>query len=53
VVVAVLLVVLGPAGPNTTAAFAVVELLMMDVRTLETCGAAHKRQVMNLRNFYI
>jgi len=35
VVVAVLLVVVGPAGPK--AATAVVELLMMGVRTSETC----------------
>ena len=32
------------------AATAVVELLMMDVRTPETCGAVHKRQVTNLGN---
>jgi len=51
VVIAVLLVVVGPAGPTTTnstpyhhapnvkpeAVTAVVELLMMDVRTPETC----------------
>jgi hypothetical protein len=49
-VIAVLLVVVGPAGPTTThhcyhhaptvkleAATAVVELLMMGVRKLETC----------------
>ena len=41
VVVAALLVV---------AATAVVELLMMGVRTPETCSAVHKRQVINLRN---
>jgi len=32
------------------AATAVVELLMMDVRTPETCRAVHKCQVINLRN---
>ena len=32
------------------AATAVVELLMMGVRTPETCCAVHKRQVINLRN---
>jgi hypothetical protein len=32
------------------AATAVVELLMMGVRTPETCWAVHKRQVINLRN---
>jgi hypothetical protein len=32
------------------AAIAVVELLIMVVRTPETCGAVHKRQVINLRN---
>jgi len=32
------------------AATAVVELLMMDVRTPETCWAVHKRQVIKLRN---
>jgi len=32
------------------AATAVVELLMMGVRTPETCSAVHKRQVINLRN---
>jgi len=35
------------------AATAVVELLMMDVRTPETCSATHKRQVINLRDFCI
>jgi hypothetical protein len=35
------------------AATAVVELLMMGVRTPETCLAVHKRQVINLRNYYI
>ena len=37
VVVAMLLVVVGPAGPTTTNSTAVVELLMMGVRTPETC----------------
>jgi hypothetical protein len=32
------------------AATAVIELLMMGVRTPETCWALHKRQVINLRN---
>jgi hypothetical protein len=32
------------------AATAVVELLMMDVRTSETCLAVYKRQVRNWRN---
>jgi len=32
------------------AATAAVELLMMGVRTPETCLAVHKRQVINLRN---
>jgi hypothetical protein len=32
------------------AATAVIELLMMGVRTPETCSAVHKRQVINLRN---
>jgi hypothetical protein len=32
------------------AATAVVELLMMGVRTRDTCWAVHKRQVINLRN---
>ena len=32
------------------AATADVELLMMGVRTPETCWAVHERQVMNLRN---
>jgi len=32
------------------AATAVVELLIMGVRTPETCWAVHKRQVINLRN---
>jgi hypothetical protein len=36
---------------KTEAATAVVELLMMGVRTPETCWAVHKRQVINLRNF--
>jgi hypothetical protein len=60
----VLLVVVGPDRPEhdqqhcyyhvptmkPEAATAVVELLMMGVRTLETCWAVHKRQVINLRN---
>jgi hypothetical protein len=33
------------------AATAVVELLMMGVRTPETCSAVHKRQLINLRNY--
>jgi hypothetical protein len=32
------------------AATAVVELVMMGMRTLETCWVVHKRQVINLRN---
>ena len=32
------------------AATAIVEFLMMGVRTPETCWATHKRQVINLRN---
>jgi hypothetical protein len=65
VVVAVLLFVVGPVNwpdhdqqhcyhhaptvkPET--ATAVVELLMMGVRTPETCWAVNKRQVINLRN---
>jgi hypothetical protein len=58
VVVAALLVVVGPTTTNSTAtitlqvkpeaATAVVELLMMCVRTPETCWAVHKRQVINL-----
>jgi len=35
------------------AAIAVVELLMMSVRTTATCSAVHKRQVINLKNFSI
>jgi hypothetical protein len=35
------------------AAAAVVELLMMGVRTPETCRAVHKRQVINLRDYCI
>jgi hypothetical protein len=61
----VLLVVVGPAGRpdhdqqhryhhapkvKPQAAAAVVELLMMGVRTLETCWAVNKRQVINLKN---
>jgi hypothetical protein len=68
VVIAVLLVVVGPAGRRDhdqphcyhhaptvkpEAATAVVELLMMGVRTPETCWAVHKRQVINLRNYCI
>ena len=60
-VVAVLLVVVGPNhnqqycyhhAPTVKpeAATAVVELLMMGVRTPETHWAVHKRQVINLRN---
>jgi hypothetical protein len=65
-VVAVLLVVVGPAGrparprPTTLlplrsngkpeAATAVVELLMMGIRMPETCWAVFKRQTINLRN---
>jgi hypothetical protein len=30
-----------------------VELMMMGVRTPETCSAVHKRQVKNLRNYLI
>jgi hypothetical protein len=62
VVVAVLLVVAGPAGPTTTnstaittlltvkpeAAAAVVDLLMMGVRTPETCCAVNKCQYNKL-----
>jgi len=35
------------------AATAVVELLMMGVKTPETCWAVHKLQVINLRNFCV
>jgi hypothetical protein len=35
------------------ASIAVVKLLMMGVRTTETCSAVHKRQVINLINFSI
>ena len=35
------------------AATAVVELLIMGIRVLETCWAVFKRQVINLRNFCI
>jgi hypothetical protein len=35
---------------NPEAATAVIELLMMGVRTPETCWAVHKRQLINLRN---
>jgi hypothetical protein len=50
VVVAVLLVVVGPAGLTVKpeAATAVVELLMMGVGTPETCRTVHKRQVIKL-----
>jgi hypothetical protein len=37
VVIAVLSIVVGPAGPTTTNNTAVVEFLMMGVRTPETC----------------
>jgi len=63
VVVAVLLVVVGPAGYHDQqhcyhhapkvkpqAATAVVELLMMGVRMPETCWAVNKRQVINCRD---
>ena len=64
VVVAVLLVVVGPDhnqqhsyrhAPTVKpeAATAVVELLMVGVRTPETCSAVHKCQVINLRNCYV
>jgi hypothetical protein len=58
VVVAVLFVAVGPdSRPDHAptvkpeAATAVVELLMTDVRTPETCWAVHKHQVINLRYF--
>jgi hypothetical protein len=35
---------------KSEAATAVIELLMMGVRTPETCLAVHKRQVINWRN---
>jgi hypothetical protein len=35
------------------AATAVVELLVMGVKTLETCSVVHIHQVINLRNFFI
>jgi hypothetical protein len=38
---------------NPEDAAAVVEILMMDVRMSETCWAAHKRQVINIRNYCI
>jgi len=38
---------------KSEAATAVVELLMMGVRTTETCVAVHKRQVINSRNYCI
>ena len=67
-VIAVLLVVVGPAGRpdhdqqhcynhapkvKPKAATAVVELLMMSMRMPETCWAVNKRQVINWRNFCI
>ena len=67
-VVAVLLAVVGPAGRpdhdqqhcyhhtptvKPEAATAVVDNLMMGVRTPETCWAKHKRQVINLGNWCI
>ena len=65
--IAVLLVVVGAGRPDhdqqhcyhhaptvkPEAATAVVELLIMGVRTPETCWAVHKRQVINLRNICI
>jgi len=67
VVIAVLLVVVGPVmnrphhdqqhcyhhvpKVKPEAATAVVELLMMVVRTPETCLALNKRQVINWKNF--
>jgi hypothetical protein len=39
-----------PPTVKPEAATAVVELLMMGVRTPETCRAVHKLQVINLRN---
>ena len=67
VVVAVLLVVFWPDRSDhdqhhcyhhaptvkPEAATAVVELLLMGVRTPETCWAVHKHQVINLRSFCI
>jgi hypothetical protein len=68
VVIVVLLVVVGPASRpdqdqqpcyhhspkvKPEAATAVVELLMMGMRTPETCWAVNKRQVINWRNFCI
>jgi len=68
VVTAVLLVVLGPAGRpdhdqqhcyyhaptvKPEAATADVEILMMGMRTPETCWAVNKSQVINGRNFCI
>ena len=56
---AVLLVVVRPTTTNSyhhaptvkpEAATAIIELLMIGVRTPETCWAVHKRQVINLRN---
>jgi hypothetical protein len=55
--IAVLLVVVGPTGRyhqapkvKPEAATAVVELLMMGVRTPETCWAVNKCQIINWRN---
>jgi hypothetical protein len=64
VVIAVLMLVVGPHNNQQhcyhhvptvkpEAATAVVELLMMGVRTPETCSAVPKRHVINLRNFCI
>jgi hypothetical protein len=62
VVIAVLLVVVGPARPRQTAllpprsigkpeaAAAVDKLLMMGMRMLETCWVVFKREAINLRN---
>jgi hypothetical protein len=47
VVVAVLLVVVGPAGLTTTNS-TVDRLLMMGIRMAETCSAVFKRQAINL-----
>jgi hypothetical protein len=48
VVIAVLLLVVGPVKPE--AATAVVELLMMGVKTPETYRTVNKLQVINWRN---
>src|SRR5215475_1922597 len=61
VVIAVLMVVVGPHNNHQhcyhhaptvkpEAATAVVELLMMGVRTSETCCAVYRRQIINMRN---